>query len=67
MVEKAQEDQNRIVHGVNLEEDREVGGITWTTFKRSISVFGGVFGVLLILVLTASANLLDYAGQWYIT
>ena len=37
------------------------------TFKRSLTVFGGIAGVLLILVLTAFANLMDYAGQWCIT
>lgn len=55
------------VEAQNLEEDREVGGITWVTFKRSLAVFGGIAGVLLILVLTAFANLMDYAGQWCIT
>jgi ABC-type multidrug transport system fused ATPase/permease subunit len=51
---------------VFLEEDREVGNISFKTFIRGLQVFGGLPGIIVLTMITATANLGDYGAQWLI-
>lgn len=48
----------------NREEDREFGSISWSTLIKCLKIAGGVKGILVMIILTGSANVGDYAIDW---
>ena len=63
---KKKEEEEGTAQNVFLEEDREVGNISFKTLLRSFKVFGGLTGLLFLTCLTGLANLGDYGAQWLI-
>lgn len=46
----------------NKEEDREYGAISWTTFLKCLKIAGGIPGILVMTILTGTANFGDYVA-----